>query len=308
MKTMTRITLAMMLSTLVACGTTNTEQTSDPAVEGTTQPEDQNSSDSADETTNTNDSTDATDSSAPDTDPANTGDADTPSMAAELASQFEGTFALRRSVTTSQDIPMMGPSEIVTTSWGYAQVTFDGEDLWFTEHGCHVESGGDSPVEVDIPDAIARSIQPAAVKLKVWQEGETVYWQRPETVTLLGVTLDDPKGDALPDDPSDNRVFDQDGDGNPGVTVKLAGFISGDLYVVQRTINTYRGTLIDTGVLTGSIEEFGEQSIMGSTNSMLEQDIPSEALNNPDDNVIKMVAVDAAIDCDTVVDLADTLF
>ena len=203
---------------------------------------------------------------------------------------------------------MMGASEIVTTSLGYAQVTFDGEDLWFTEHGCHVESGGDSPVEVDIPDVIARSIQPAPVKLKVWQEGDSVYWHRPETVTLLGVTLDDPKADALPDDPSDPRVFDQDSDGNPGVTVKLVGFISGDLYVVQRTINTYRGTLADSGVLTGSIEEYGEQSIMGSTNSMLEQDIPTEALNDPETNVIKMVAVDSAIDCDAVVELADSLF
>ena len=257
----------------------------------------------------TDETTDDTQSSS--SDETTTDTADTPSGepadADEVAPLIEGTYAYKRTITTAQEIPMMGRSETVNTSWGYTSITaYDGQ-IWFTEYGCHVETAGSNAVEVEIPDIIAQTIEPEAVPMRVWQEGETIYWERPETVTLLGVRLDDPLRDELPDSSSDSRVFDQDGDGNPGITVKIGGFISGDIYVVQRTINTYTGTL--SGVnLVGSIEEYGEQKVLGSTNAMLEQDVPSEAINDPAVNRINMVPVDATVTCDWVIDNADTLF
>ena len=92
------------------------------------------------------------------------------------------------------------------------------------------------------------------------------------------------------------------------MTVKVGGFISGDLYVIQRTTNTYTGTLDGAGVLVGSIEEFGEQKIMGSTNAMLEQDIPSDHLNDPALNTIELLPVDSSISCQWLMEHADTLF
>jgi hypothetical protein len=203
---------------------------------------------------------------------------------------------------------MLGRSEIVTTSWGYTNINWYSGQIWYTEYGCHVESGGSSAVEVEIPDVIAQTIEPKAIEMRVWQDGDTIHWERPETITLLGVNLDDPIRDELPQSPDDSRVYDQDGDDNPGVTVKVGGFISGDLYVIQRTTNTYTGTLDEAGVLVGSIEEFGEQKIMGSTNAMLEQDIPSEHLNDPALNTIELVPVDSSITCQWLMENADTLF
>ena len=60
--------------------------------------------------------------------------------------------------------------------------------------------------------------------------------------------------------------------------------------------------------LLGSIEEYGEQKVLGSTNSMLEQDVPSEAINDPEVNRINMVPVDSSVTCAWIIENADTLF
>jgi len=293
----------LCLAALLACGTADAPtETSTPDASGNTEtstPTDDSTSDTSSDDSNT------ADESNTETDDTSTA---TPADASELAPLFEGTYAYKRSVTTAQEVPMLGRSEIVTISWGYTNINWYSGQIWYTEYGCHVESGGSSAVEVEIPDIIAQTIEPKGVELRVWQDGETVHWERPETVTLLGVNLDDPIRDELPENPDDSRVYDQDGDGNPGVTVKVGGFISGDLYVIQRTTNTYTGTLDDAGSLIGSIEEFGEQKIMGATNAMLEQDIPSEHLNDPAVNTIKLVPVDSSITCQWLMENADTLF
>ena len=46
---------------------------------------------------------------------------------------------------------------------------------------------------------------------------------RPATPTPVGIRLDDPANDVLPTDPTDPRISDDDGDGNPGVTVTVRG-------------------------------------------------------------------------------------
>ena len=310
MKILSSFALIASLALMTACGSTtepetnvdNTETTD--TQDGNTTTEDNTDSNTAD-TTDTNDSTDTTDT----TDTNDSGaDNATPNETAELAELFEGSFAFKKTVTTLQEVPLMGSSESVTTGWGYSEITFDGTDLWLTEHGCHVEATGMDAVSTEIPDVVPQSMEPVSLKLVVWKEGDTVKWERPEAAMLVGVTLENPLTDELPSDPNDSRIFDQDGDGNPGVTVKVSGFISGDIYVVQRAINTYYGSLGADGSLTGYVIEHGDQKTLGATNAMLEQDVPNEAINDPDRNPLQLIPVEAGMDCDTLMANVDTLF
>ena len=307
MKTISPILAGLCLVTLVACGGTETSSDSTTSTaedtSTTTTETDTVSEDTSGDATSDEPETDTEDSASDSGEQASEDSATTE----ELAPQLEGTYAYKRTITTSQEVPMMGRSETVSTSWGYTSITSYDDQIWFTEYGCHVETSGSSMIEVEIPDIIAQTIEPEAVAMRVWKDGETIHWERPETVTLLGVRLDDPLRDELPDTPTDSRVFDQDGDGQPGITVKIDGFISGDLYVVQRTTNTYIGTLNGESLL-GSIEEYGEQKVLGSTNSMLEQDVPSEAINDPEVNRIHMVPVDSSVTCAWIIENADMLF
>ncbi|MBT6434467.1 MAG: hypothetical protein HOK28_15315 [Deltaproteobacteria bacterium] len=310
-----------ILTLLAACGSetdpanTSGDTSSDNATEtqGDTTSSDDASQTSGDETTDdVNTDTDTDTDTNNDTNGADTNSSDSSSSNAsdtvELAPLFEGTYAFKKWVTTLQEVPMMGSSENVTTGWGYTQITFDGTDLWLTEHGCHVESTGMDAVSTEIPDAIPQSMVPAPVKLLVWKEGETVRWEREQAVMLVGVELDNPLTDELPGDASDERIFDQDGDGNPGVTVKVAGFISGDIYVVQRAINTYYGTLDDQGALAGNVTERGDQKTLGATNAMLEQAIPNEPVNDPAKNQVQMVRIEPSMNCELLMNSVDSIF
>lgn len=313
-----------ILTLLAACGTdfetadtgsqtqsgTATENQGDAASSDDTAdaPSDDTTTDDPNSDTNTdtdmNTDTDTNDSNTDSSDSSSSNASDT----AELAPIFEGTYAFKKWVTTLQEVPLMGSSESVTTGWGYTQITFDGTDLWLTEHGCHVEATGMDAVSTDIPDAIPQSMVPAPVKLMVWKEGETIRWEREEAVMLVGVTLDNPLTDELPGDASDPRIFDQDEDGNPGVTVKVAGFISGDIYVVQRAINTYYGEVNDEGALMGNVTERGDQKTLGATNSMLEQSIPNEPINDPAKNQVQMVRIEPSMNCDLLMASVDSIF
>jgi len=298
-----------LLATLTACGEAAPTTQSNSAPENNTpaQPQDETANDGED--TDTADTAENTDTDTEtETETGNNNDNSNPTDTLELAPLLEGTFAFKKWVTTLQEVPLMGSSENVTTGWGYSEITFDGTDLWLTEHGCHVEATGMDAVSTEIPDVVPQSMEPIALKLVVWKDGETVHWERPEAAMLVGVTLDNPLLDALPADPSDSRIFDQDGDGNPGVTVKVAGFISGDIYVIQRAINTYYGTLDSEGSLRGHVTERGDQKTLGATNSMLEQDIPNEPINDPEKNQVELIPVDAGMNCETLLANIDSIF
>ena len=309
MKILSSFALIACFTLMTACGSTTEPETNvdNTDTQDTTTGSDDNTDSSDTSTTDTADTTDTSDNT--DTDSTDSGaDNATPSETAELASLFEGSFAFKKTVTTLQEVPLMGSSESVTTGWGYSEITFDGTDLWLTEHGCHVEATGMDAVSTEIPDAVPQSMEPVSLKMVVWKEGDTVKWERPEAAMLVGVTLENPLTDELPSDPNDSRIFDQDGDGNPGVTVKVSGFISGDIYVVQRAINTYYGSISEQGALIGHVIEHGDQKTLGATNAMLEQDVPSEAINDPERNPLQLVPIDAGMDCNTLMANIDTLF
>lgn len=315
MKILSSFALIACFSLMTACGSTTEPESNVDNTEATDNQDetnnDQESTDSSTtDTTNTTDTTDNADTSDDTDTDSNSSGADnaTPSETAELAALFEGSFAFKKTVTTLQEVPLMGSSESVTTGWGYSEITFDGTDLWLTEHGCHVEVSGMDAVSTEIPDAVPQSMEPVSLKLVVWKDGNTVQWERPEAAMLVGVTLDNPFTDELPSDPNDSRIFDQDGDGNPGVTVKVAGFISGDIYVVQRAINTYYGTLAADGSLTGHVIERGDQKTLGATNSMLEQDVPNEAINDPERNPVQLVRIEPSMTCELLMDSVDSIF
>jgi hypothetical protein len=160
---------------------------------------------------------------------------------------------MRLSVATVQDVPVLGKQP--STSHGFAVVTIarNGGGLSMTERACHVEIVGSGSVTTTVPDAIAASIPGQPHELRAWEESGKVKWARPLVIVPVGVKLADPAKDVLPTDASDSRIWDQDGDGQPGVTVKVAGFASGDIFVVQRQANALGGDVDASGGLSGLV-------------------------------------------------------
>jgi hypothetical protein len=130
-----------------------------------------------------------------------------------------------------------------------------------------------------------------------------------ENVMVLGARLDDPANDALPTDADDSRVTDPDGDGNPGVTVEVDGFVSGQVYVVQRLVRGLRGTAEPDGRVTGTVIGAGDQAVIGASNAILKTFTPRFEHNpDPKRNTFVWVPVPDGSTCESVVAGRDRLF
>lgn len=221
-----------------------------------------------------------------------------------------GSFAMQTRFATIQTLPFLGDQRSVARALALVTIAEEGGVLRFTERGCHVEiEGGGGSAMTDIPDAIPRSIPASVTTLEFREMGGTWHWTRPMVEVPVGWRASG-AGEALPMNAMDARVFDQDGDSNPGVTVHVSGLATGDVYVVQRQRAWYTGALALTAdELRGDNHSEGsEQRTIGASTMLLNTDIPSR--DDPDrrDDTVRIRRIEPSYDCDRVVSQAATLF
>ncbi|MCL7971045.1 MAG: hypothetical protein M8866_03000 [marine benthic group bacterium] len=137
----------------------------------------------------------------------------------------------------------------------------------------------------------------------------TVEVRLPDRVMVLGADLEDPGRDALPKDGDDPRITDPDGDGNPGMTVEVSGFVSGQVYLVQRLVRGLTGELEPDGRITGNITGGGDQVVIGASNVILKSFTPTFEHNpDPKRNTFVWVPVSEDSTCESVIAESDALF
>lgn len=219
-----------------------------------------------------------------------------------------GHYGLRARSAMLQDVPLLGTQASTTEALGLVEIRAEGADLVFEERGCHVIVTGSGSVMTVIADAVPRSVPPQAIALEAWRDGDAVRFRRPAVANPVGVRLTDPENEALPTTASDARVFDQDGDGQPGVTVRVSGLASGDLFVVQRQRAAYEGRRQPDGRLAGSNSDRSEQSVIGATNPILGQNIPTRPDPDASRSTVELAPIEAGWDCDRLVAEAGRLF
>ena len=156
-------------------------------------------------------------------------------------------------------------------STGFADLELRDGELWNQMTFCHADTVTDQPIEVSISDAATQAITPVATPVEVTEVDGELQLSRPPTPTPIGIRLEDPANESLPDDPNDPRIFDADGDGNPGVTstVKVSDDLQGEIYLARREIFAYDVTQVDPDRLEGSITDSSEQLILGASNPAL---------------------------------------
>jgi hypothetical protein len=130
-----------------------------------------------------------------------------------------------------------------------------------------------------------------------------------EHTFILGADLSDPAWEDLPDDSNDARVTDPDGDGHPGVTVEVDGFVSGQVYLVQWLTRGLRGSVDPDGRMTGTVIGAGDQTVIGASNAILRTFTPRFEHNpDPKRNTFVWVRVPPESTCETILVARDRLF
>lgn len=198
----------------------------------------------------------------------------------------------------------------IIVSTGFADIELRDGELWNVQRFCHADTVSDQDVDIAISDTATRAIVPVDVELDVSTEDGVLRVMRPATPTGIGIALDDPADEALPTDPSDPRITDDDGDGNPGVTVTIEvteDFV-GELYIARREIFAYDVTQESPDRLVGSITDSSEQLVLGASDPVF--DMPTEwvQIDDADRNPVIWERVDQDWDCERLAEERSALF
>ena len=120
----------------------------------------------------------------------------------------------------------------------------------------------------------------------------------PRTI-VHSANLQEPSTEALPTEPDDPRVFDADGDGHPGMTMRFSGLVIGEAYLVQRTQSHMRGQFLSPERIKGAMTWRTEQSILDVSNPFLRFAPKPKAGNGRADSFFVMRKLPGQITCAT---------
>jgi len=207
-------------------------------------------------------------------------------------------------------IPIVGERTRTTTTHLRLIIAQSGDVLAVVETHCQTTiDDGTVMVSTTIPEAFLRALGPteraALLELAAGtNQSRDDASPHPRIVfpwntQILGARLGDPENEALPTDATDPRVFDQDNDGHPGMTVRveIMGLISGEVYVVQRNRNRLIGTVISSGYIQGTIEWEAEQVILEASSPFLASGGQGKPDPDPERNFFLARRIDPALDC-----------
>ena len=84
------------------------------------------------------------------------------------------------------------------------------------------------------------------------------------------------------------------------MTLFLGGFIEAEVYFVQRKRVELEGLIVEEDRYTGLAEAAYEQITLGSTNSLVNENIEKEPHPNPKESWFEEIRIDDGADCDEV--------
>jgi hypothetical protein len=191
-----------------------------------------------------------------------------PAQCADAA--FSGAWAGLKVLSDSATFPLVGELARTTTLVQRLTIVQAGTSLEVSGTYCAADFDNGPPLTTAIDPAFVRSLGPVTVEASLDASSAPTRFAQSWSTELHGVRLDNPETDPLPTSASDPRVFDQDGDGKPGITVHACalGVITGDVYLIERLRTRLEGDVVSPDRIEGRVEGTVEQVILGATNAL----------------------------------------
>jgi hypothetical protein len=233
-------------------------------------------------------------------------------VADDIEDQVVGNYAsLSRTLTSaSAELPLVGRKtfDIKSTAYSSVTITRDGDGFVYSEQPCRLELSGVPVVSLSLLDEAVQSTGTLTAPIRFFSDDGALRYETDEMLAIVGATLDDPNLDALPTSPTDARVTDADGDGNPGVTLSASAlFISESAFLVQRDRHAISGTVTD-GKLSGLLAHTGEQSVLEASSKLLESLPDTEPSTDVARANATLLRTSTALSCEQLLDQSDDLF
>lgn len=227
--------------------------------------------------------------------------------AAASPTELTGTWAQRQVTVSNVDVPVVGTTRTPTVSLLLVEATPAGTPGVFDLHltTCGITMGSDAdPARTVVPDAFVAALPAVVRRAVIGDDGTyTVDW----LTQVHGARLADPENDALPTSADDPRVVDQDGDGRPGLTVRVTGLVDGEVYVAQRGRDRMVGRFAE-GRVDGLVEWTSEQAVLDAEVELLRTPVPSRPEADPAAHVFGLRRLPAGATCADVIANAPASF
>ncbi len=197
-------------------------------------------------------------------------DADDGDITTDPPPDISGTWAQRQVLASTVNYPMIGPVDTFHINYVLVEVTQDGTTLTALEETCEIIVEADTDLQTTIiPEAFVASMDHEPKSALLIPAVGGYRFSQPQYYQVQGVHLTDVPGEELPTEATDPRVFDQDEDGKAGLTVRMTGMLTGELYIISREWTVLTSGIVATDAFEGLIDWEGAQITLGASSEIL---------------------------------------
>jgi hypothetical protein len=206
--------------------------------------------------------------------PGTTGPVCTTLPPASPVTDISGTWVLETIGAQVVQVPSFTqPFHLKSISTALVQVTQNGNTVAFNGQYCDRIQHDDprNPAKVVLlnpwrfaPLPVQRTGSYAPDALGNWT------LTMPAMVETFGARLADPACDTLPLDSNDPRLFDDDHDGFPGISISLTGPVTGTMRSVQRQVTALTGYAVTPERIEGGMSYGSDQTVVASEPSNIQ--------------------------------------
>jgi hypothetical protein len=215
-------------------------------------------------------------------------------------------------MTSTLKAPVIGNLTTVSTTLLRVEQAVSGSTVSMKIKTCSFKiDTGSTQAQIEVPDAYVNSIGERDTTGSFQSDGKGGFSLTvPTFYSVYGAKLANPDTDPLPTDKADSKVFDQDGDGHPGMTLKVTGnaLVAGDIYVVQRASYAFKGQTSASDAIDGLVTWSMEQNILDTTNIALKLLPQSTPDSDATKSYFKHRKITASQDCAAIIANASTIF
>ena len=182
-----------------------------------------------------------------------------------------GTYRLEMIMATVSHLPFLGSSKSASKSVSLVEIRREGKVMTQTHQVCDFRVLEDSAlIKMVFSDKFVAALSKHTYPIQLLRDAQGWFYRADLGMERIGYRAD--AEEKLPTQIDDPGVYDWDGDGHPGATLRLAVPLlpDGELYVVQRGQSVLSGRVTSPGRIEGGIEVRSfEHRVLGAKPSFL---------------------------------------
>jgi hypothetical protein len=218
---------------------------------------------------------------------------------------YSGTYVMLQEAVSITELPVLKDIVAIARTVSVVNLEHQGVGLKGKGRVCELRiESSSSLVKTSFPSAFRRALPELNVNARLRREGSGVSFEQARKTVVLGARLKEPLRESLPTEADDPRVFDHDRDGKPGVTVSVSGFVSGEVYLVQRSSSRLSGQRSGDG-FSGRLIFENEQRVVGASSRVLKRD--PGAIPDAKRSRFHLRRVKGPLTCSDAIDVARSL-